>query len=471
MKVNVQFIDLNEQLRSEIASHIQANWANVTIDNGSQEPRTQRVGTPQALLVICAMRPAAGKLTAPLRETIVVDGVSAEEVLFLVDAKLGRLTKSDIPGIERKVPINSAMSRREFLLGAFGKSTRPNDAPVVLANSCEARFGCRKCVDACPAPGALKIEAQSVVVSSELCIRCGLFAGICPVAAIQVPGFSEDAYRGLLAAIQSSPAPTKTLVITCDEQCIRQRSLMDIEQVPGIGLMGVRQLAMAVDSSISETIVYCPDGLCAGKENAKRAANLISSLVNEATPVVSYVEGKDGETRIDRIHNSARKREGKLGQTTSPWRDYVNSIKSVSANGLRATGLGFTDIQVADSCTLCNACAESCPHHVLSIEDGELAFREAECTGCGYCEQICPEHSITLTEMDGPTMLITRTVYKDRMINCAKCNTPFVSTKMLSKVSQTLQADESTMRLCPSCRQAQIYETIFGNTNDSSNNT
>ena len=217
------------------------------------------------------------------------------------------------------------MSRRDFLSGAIRKSSQPNDAPVVLQDSCEARFGCRKCVDACPAPGALTIESKSVVVSSEHCIRCGLCAGVCPVAAIQIPGISEEAYRGLLAAIQDSPAPKKTLVITCDEQSVHPLPWMDVEQVPGVGVMGVRQLAMAANSSVSEVIVYCPDGLCAGKENAKRAANLISSVANEATPVVSYVEGKDGAAQIERIHNSARKREGTLALTATPWRDYVES--------------------------------------------------------------------------------------------------------------------------------------------------
>jgi ferredoxin len=236
---------------------------------------------------------------------------------------------------------------------------------------------------------------------------------------------------------------------------------MDIEQVPGVGVMGVRQLAMAANSSVSEVIVYCPDGLCAGKENAKRAAGLISSAANEETPVVSYVEGKDGAAQIERIHNSARKREGTLALTATPWRDYVDSIKSISAENAEVSGLALTDIHVADSCTLCNACADSCPHQALAIHESELIFHQEKCTGCGYCEQICPEHSITLSEMKGPTTMQTRTVYTDEMIRCAKCGSPYASATMVKKVSTTLH-DDRTTKLCPSCRQKEIYEKIFG---------
>ena len=466
MRVIVQFTDLNESLKTNITSHIRVNWPNVTIDTG--EDQTWRNGAPKAFLVIGSKRQAAVKETWPLKETVGVGDCSTEEVLFLVDAKLGKLSKSNILGADRKISESSPVSRRDFLFGAFHRSTQSNDAPVVLPDSCEARFGCRKCVDACPAPGALIIESKSVVVSSEHCIRCGLCAGVCPVAAIQIPGMSEEVYRGLLTAIQNSPAPKKTLVITCNEQSVPQLPWMDIEQVAGVGAVGTRHLALAANSSISEVIVYCPDGLCAGKENAKRAANLVSSIANETTPVVSYVEGKEGVAQIERIHNSARKRERALTPTAAPWTDYVSSLKSISTEATQATDLGFTDIQIADSCTLCNACAESCPHQALAIQEGELLFHQEKCSGCGYCQQICPERSITLSEKAGALMLGTRTVYKDEMIKCAKCNAPYVSAKMLSKVSETLEADKQTLRLCPSCRRAEVYQNIFGNTNTNS---
>jgi ferredoxin len=238
---------------------------------------------------------------------------------------------------------------------------------------------------------------------------------------------------------------------------------MDVEEVRGIGCMGVRQFAMAAGSSIGALLVYCPDGLCAGKENPKRAANLISLIVGENGPIVAYLEGSAGTLQMNQIHESARAHDRPLTPAGAPWKDYVKSLKSISRPEAHVKGFGLTQMEVADSCTLCYACVESCPHQgALAIQEDKLIFGPEECTGCGYCEQICPERSITLSEMVGPMNLPARTVYRDEMMRCAKCNTPYVSAKMFKKVSETLQSDESTLRLCQSCRQKETYDKILG---------
>jgi len=122
---------------------------------------------------------------------------------------------------------------------------------------------------------------------------------------------------------------------------------------------------------------------------------------------------------------------------------------------------------VAESCTLCNACVESCPHRALAIQNENLNFMSEECTGCGLCAKICPEHSITLSQMNGPIALTTRTVYRDEMIECAKCKTPYVSVKMFKKVSAMLPGSEEVIKLCPNCRQTEIYEKLFGSSTSS----
>ena len=460
MKVTVQFANISQEIEAKVASRIREKWPEVAIEN--RQAPTEENGAPHAYLLIGTdPAPSPSKTFRQPQATVPVEGASLNEIFFLVDAKLGRLTKSDPLERGSNPAVTSPMSRRDFLFGALRKAHEPNDAPVVSVDSCEARFGCRKCVDACPTPDALKIVEKAVVVSSEHCIRCGLCAGICPVAAIQVPGFSEAACRGLVTAIQDSPAPRKTLVITCNERSVRQRPWMDIEEVPGVGVMGVRQLALAASSSVSETIVYCPDGLCAGKENASKAAVLISSLANEPTPVVSYLEGKAGADRINEIHASARERKNVPAQAVGPWRDYLNSLVALSVNRLDAEGFGLTDMKVADSCTLCNGCVESCPHRALGIQGGELNFNSEECTGCGYCAEICPEHSITLAETRGPATVQKKIVFKDEMVRCSECGVQYASAKMVKKISTMLQ-DDRTTKLCPNCRQDEIHEKLFG---------
>jgi ferredoxin len=271
----------------------------------------------------------------------------------------------------------------------------------------------------------------------------------------------DNAYKGLLSAIQNSPPPRKTLVITCDEGKVPKTSWVDVENVPGIAVIGVRQLAMAASTSINATVIYCPDGLCAGKEHVKRAANLISSITKASPPSVYYLEGAEAGAEIERIHNSTHKRDGAVEFTAKPWESYVTALENIAAEGSQATGLGITDMQIAESCTLCNACVDKCPHTALRIEGGELIFNSRECTGCGYCGQICPERAVTLLERDGSIEFAEKAVYLDEMVRCSKCNTPYASAKMIRKVSAVIQINE-TLSICPTCRERGMYEGLFG---------
>jgi ferredoxin len=266
-----------------------------------------------------------------------------------------------------------------------------------------------------------------------------------------------------LEAIQESPGEKKTLVITCDENSVPKNSRIEVKQVSEVGVMGVRQLAMAASTSISTTIVYCPDGLCVSKEHVKRAVNLIAGITKVNPPPVHYLEGREGAGEIERIHNSSPPRESSFELTAVPWRSYVNSIEHISAEDATATGLGITDLQIAESCTLCNACVDRCPHKALAIEDGELIFNSRECTGCGYCKQICPEHSIALLARDGSIEFAERPVYRDEMVTCSKCSAPYASAKMLRKVTAALEVDSITP-ICPVCKEKAIYEKLFGKT-------
>jgi ferredoxin len=265
----------------------------------------------------------------------------------------------------------------------------------------------------------------------------------------------------MLSAVQASSSPKKTLVIACDKEKVPKDSGIDVEHVPEIGVVGVRQLAMAANTSVGAIIVYCPDGLCLGKQHVKRAVNLISSITKASPPLVHYLEGGEGAAEIERIHNSAKRRHGAFELTASPWKNYVSALENISAEGAQATGLGITDVQIAESCTLCNACVDRCPHKALAIEGGELIFNSRDCTGCGYCEQICPEHSITLLARDGPIEFAERTVYRDEMVRCSKCNAPYASAKMLRKVCAALEPDRMNP-ICPGCREKGMYEKLFG---------
>ncbi len=218
---------------------------------------------------------------------------------------------------------------------------------------------------------------------------------------------------------------------------------------------------MAASSSIGATIVYCPDGVCVGKEHVKRAVDLIAFITNARPPAVYYLEGTEGAAEIELIHNSSDNRQSALEFTAKPWKSYVNAIENISVEGSQATGLGITDIRLAESCTLCNACVNKCPHSALRIEGGDLIFDSRQCTGCGYCEQLCPEQAITMVQRTGSIEFEEKPVFSDEMVKCSKCNTPYASVKMVRKVAAALEINEM-MPVCPTCREMGMYDALFG---------
>jgi ferredoxin len=157
---------------------------------------------------------------------------------------------------------------------------------------------------------------------------------------------------------------------------------------------------------------------------------------------------------------------GMVGNRSQP--NNAPTVLGSLAGEAQESGLGYTDMVVADSCTLCNACVDSCPQTAIALNQGqgqgELVFMPGECTGCGDCARICPENSITLSKGDAPLTPSARTVYRDDMVRCTKCTAPYASTKMLKKIETTLQSDVERIRLCPTCRQDRIYDNIFGKT-------
>ena len=46
-------------------------------------------------------------------------------------------------------------------------------------------------------------------------------------------------------------------------------------------------------------------------------------------------------------------------------------------------------------CTLCGACASSCPQEAMQVAEAVMVDGEA-CSGCGVCVSVCPVHAVGL---------------------------------------------------------------------------
>ena len=54
---------------------------------------------------------------------------------------------------------------------------------------------------------------------------------------------------------------------------------------------------------------------------------------------------------------------------------------------------------IAEKCTGCGACVETCPNGALQLVDGLATLEQAACTQCQACIDACPEGAITAVDM------------------------------------------------------------------------
>ena len=50
-------------------------------------------------------------------------------------------------------------------------------------------------------------------------------------------------------------------------------------------------------------------------------------------------------------------------------------------------------------CVGCGKCAESCPPHIIKIENGKAQFTAKGCISCFCCQEMCPAHAIDVRRM------------------------------------------------------------------------
>jgi Fe-S-cluster-containing hydrogenase component 2 len=463
--VGLQLVGVGPELEKAIVSHVFEKW-----DPEEVAVFQETTGDAEldGILVVGDGRPAPpGGVLVSDSLKLNSGSVQVPEVLFQIDAKLGRLTKSYLAKQATRTFMtrDAGFSRRELLLGVTKGFRRPSPLPYVFGETCEAKRGCRRCVDVCPS-NALQISDGVVQVSETNCTVCGICAAVCPVGAVQMPELSDAALFGLLDAIDSSDAPKKTLVITCNGEAVEHQPWMVIEKLTNIGLVGARFLAAAAASSLGGVAVVCPDGKCVGGERVKQAADAFKGSVpaDSSEPFVLFAGEADGIGRLAKLHEASKSRNPRAPRSGDKWKDYVADLTSVLSAGAPASGLGLTGMVVSDSCTLCSACEKACPHRSLKMDDQHLFFNASTCTGCGACVTACPEHAITLTGASGEISRVTQSeqVFKDELVACVRCGKPIGSAKFVNKVSSLLGTDAKMVKYCPSCKKAVLVESIFG---------
>lgn len=469
MKACVELGELPDESGGLIKSAIEKNWRGRVALISSEDDIPLDAS---ALLVIGSLRKPRSTDRLLLVETIESPYDDIKQLLLQVNAKLGKMTRSDL--IKRLAPLDwngsAKVSRRNLLFGLRRGFAVYSDAPFVFTDLCEARYGCRKCVESCPSH-ALEVVDGAIKLTESECSRVGLCVSVCPVSAIQLPKFSESAFLGLIEGLRKSDSPKKLLVLTCDAGKVDPAPWMYVEQIKDVGVIGPRLLSFAATSGLSGLIVYCTDGLCLGSARAREAVASINSVLRQnGNFVLAFVEGIQGGVQIKRIYDAiphieqARPNEG-LTCSTESWKDYTTVLRLVSLPSARASGLGLTNLVISDSCTLCGTCEKNCPHGALEVGSGKIEFEPSSCTGCGYCASLCPENSITLESLKKIEDLEHRsTIFQDEILSCARCGKPLDSAKFLKRVAERVGGDDTMMKYCNSCKRQIAFEKLIQQT-------
>jgi ferredoxin len=472
LKICVE-IDDNLTFRSELASEIARRWPDVLVSGSSQIELPHGV---EGLLVVGSdVRNTSDEESLLLQvERVPTSGLDFAQTLFQVNANIGKITKADL--IKSRLSAKpddkiARLSRRDMISGikSLGRFQRYSDAPVVYNSICEAKYGCTKCLQACPT-GALSIQNGTIVLTDSKCERLGPCASICPVSAIQLPEFSESQFIGLVYGMIMTEAPRRTLVVTCNKNVVQPAPWMFVEQVRDIGMIGPRHLAIAASSGIDTFIIYCADGLCKGKTQAIAVTESMIRFLGgtgeengNKTITLRYLEGLGGGGEMKRI-NDLPKIPAKVlfvpGRDS--WANYIRALQALAPPDAIAVGLGLSDLEISSTCTLCKTCEKYCPHSALKIVSGSLKFESSKCTGCGLCAQMCPERSIMLRSLERFSQLQEREIFRDEIVNCAKCGRPLDSAKYLARVASLLGKEDPMMKYCNPCKQRMAFESIMG---------
>jgi len=401
----------------------------------------------------------AANYGGPVVDHLDPDGMDTDELLYHFCAKLGKLSRSDsITAKTDSVAKDVNLSRRDFLAGIKNGFQVFSDFPLTFEDACEAKYGCRKCIDACPV-GALEFDRHLRLDNSK-CIKCGICAGVCPVGAIHMPKFSEDAFIGLLEGLNAIKAPYRALVLTTDDRSVQRIPWVHVEMVNDIGMIGSRWVSMALASGIDAFVVHCPGGNCAGKDVARAAIESVSSTVIDGVGRAIYSEQRE-ITGVEMV-------KGSIGQISSfshydSWFNYTVSLKAILKPEASANGLQIYDVSVSDSCTLCGACVSKCPHAAFAIVpevNAKLSFNQSLCTGCGYCVNVCPEGSIKLERAKKVNFKAVN-VFADELIRCAGCGKPLYTKKFYDNLVKRLGREDPMLKYCNECKQKIIYERMF----------
>ena len=466
---------------------------------------------------LIAVEGRLGNLNITLEPDQILNGGSQKRFDLKAD-QLIVLTKTHPPGIKRRTGVHLLSSTESEILeetvrqvrdlvGHFHKPVHLTYDQDICAGGDKGMETCGRCISYCPYD-AISRQTENrlrIQVDHLTCEGCGACVSACPTSALQFTEPSpQEIYARMAALLESSKekqgnVEPPVIVFHCEEmgrKVLETAGLVPLPYSPGVLPVEVPCLRYVSESNMLAAMSLgaagvgllgcedCPNGereLLYQKYDFTQLILQNFDLDQDRVRIITAEAGQEADA-VEAINQfvSQLSESPMVPNWTTPSQTLNRSILSdVLGDFIDQTGnepgrislsseLPFAFANINESgCTLCRSCANVCPTNAFRFEEesNSLHFKHINCVGCGLCEEVCPENVITIKRelvLEKQSLDYTL-VAEDEMINCLKCEKPYINRRALEAVESKLFEIESLkntfsgnrkniLRMCPDCR-------------------
>ena len=466
---------------------------------------------------LIAVEGRLGNLKITLEPDQILNGGSQKRFDLKAD-QLIVLTKTHPPGIKRRTGVHLLSSTESEILeetvrqvrdlvGHFHKPVHLTYDQDICAGGDKGMETCGRCISYCPYD-AISRQTENrlrIQVDHLTCEGCGACVSACPTSALQFTEPSpQEIYARMAALLESSKekqgnVEPPVIVFHCEEmgrKVLETAGLVPLPYSPGVLPVEVPCLRYVSESNMLAAMSLgaagvgllgcedCPNGereLLYQKYDFTQLILQNFDLDQDRVRIITAEAGQEADA-VEAINQfvSQLSESPMVPNWTTPSQTLNRSILSDVLGGfIDQTGnepgrislsseLPFAFANINESgCTLCRSCANVCPTNAFRFEEesNSLHFKHINCVGCGLCEEVCPENVITIKRelvLEKQSLDYTL-VAEDEMINCSKCEKPYINRRALEAVESKLFEIESLkntfsgnrkniLRMCPDCR-------------------
>ena len=466
---------------------------------------------------LIAVEGRLGNLKITLEPDQILNGGSQKRFDLKAD-QLIVLTKTHPPGIKRRTGVHLLSSTESEILeetvrqvrdlvGHFHKPVHLTYDQDICAGGDKGMETCGRCISYCPYD-AISRQTENrlrIQVDHLTCEGCGACVSTCPTSALQFTEPSpQEIYARMAALLESSKekqgnVEPPVIVFHCEEmgrKVLETAGLVPLPYSPGVLPVEVPCLRYVSESNMLAAMSLgaagvgllgcedCPNGereLLYQKYDFTQLILQNFDLDQDRVRIITAEAGQEADA-VEAINQfvSQLSESPMVPNWTTPSQTLNRPILSDVLGGfIDQTGnepgrislsseLPFAFANINESgCTLCRSCANVCPTNAFRFEEesNSLHFKHINCVGCGLCEEVCPENVITIKRelvLEKQSLDYTL-VAEDEMINCLKCEKPYINRRALEAVESKLFEIESLkntfsgnrkniLRMCPDCR-------------------